>query len=368
MQKLRSKFIISGGGTGGHIFPAIAIAKALMKRLGDVEILFVGAKGRMEMERVPLAGFDIRGLWISGIQRRLTAKNLLFPFKLISSLIKAGSIIEKFKPDVVIGVGGYASGPTLKMANRKNIPTLIQEQNSFPGITNRLLAKKVNSICVAYDHMEKYFPKDKIVKTGNPVRDELVDVSGKRDEATKFFNLDSKQVILVVGGSQGAVAINKAIANLLPQIVEDNLQLIWQTGSLYFDEAVEIATKYSKQIKVYKFIDKMDLAYAAADIVISRAGAIAISELCLVKKPVIFVPLPSAAEDHQTKNANALVEQEAALMIREQNIGDLGLILKNLYKDKSLQESLSKNISTLGISNASEIIVDEVVRLLNMKN
>jgi UDP-N-acetylglucosamine--N-acetylmuramyl-(pentapeptide) pyrophosphoryl-undecaprenol N-acetylglucosamine transferase len=366
MQTPKPRFIISGGGTGGHIFPAIAIARALMKRLGEAEILFVGAKGRMEMERVPLAGFKIKGLWISGLQRRLTVKNLMFPFKLISSLFKAGSIIKKFKPDLVIGVGGYASGPTLNMANRKKIPTLIQEQNSFPGITNRLLAKKVNSICVAYDHMERYFPEEKIIKTGNPVRAELVDVSGKKEKASKYFELDSRQVVLVVGGSQGALSINKAIANLLPQIIEDDLQLIWQTGSLYFDEALEIAKKYSKQIKVYKFIDQMDLAYAAANIIISRAGAIAISELCLVKKPVIFVPLPSAAEDHQTKNANALVEQEAALLIKEQNIAnELGTALRNLYKDAILQNKLSKNIAVLGIINASEIIVDEIIRLLN---
>ncbi len=367
MQKPKPKFIISGGGTGGHIFPAIAIANALMKRLGEAEILFVGAKGRMEMDRVPLAGFKIKGLWISGLQRRLTAKNLLFPFKLLSSLIKAGRIIKKFKPDVVVGVGGYASGPTLKMANRKKIPTLIQEQNSYPGITNRLLAKKVNSICVAYDQMEKYFPQNKIVKTGNPVRAELIDVSKNRSDARTYFDLDSRQVVLVVGGSQGAVAINKAIAGLLAQIIKDDLQLIWQTGSLFFDQAVELAKGYPSQIKVYKFIDQMDLAYAAADVVISRAGAIAISELCLVKKPVIFVPLPSAAEDHQTKNAMALVDQQAAILVKEKTIGELGVQLHQLTKDQELQKELSKNIAKLGISNASEMIVDEIICLLNTK-
>ena len=366
MLRTNPKIIISGGGTGGHIFPAIAIAKALMKRVSSAEILFVGAKGRMEMERVPLAGFEIKGLWISGLQRRLTIKNLLFPMKLILSLLKAQQIIRKFKPDIVIGVGGYASGPTLRMAIRQKVPTLIQEQNSYPGITNRLLAKKVNSICVAYDHMDHFFPKEKIIKTGNPVREELVDVSGKREQAREFFNLDSRQVVLVVGGSQGAIVINKSIENLLPEILKNNLQLIWQTGTLFFDQAVENA---SDQIKVFKFIDRMDLAYASADIVISRAGAIAISELCLVKKPVIFVPLPSAAEDHQTKNAQALVELKAALMIKESSIGEqLGSMLHDLSLDKDLQMRLSTNIGKLAIPNASEMIVDEIIKLLDNKN
>lgn len=366
MSRANPKIIISGGGTGGHIFPAIAIAKALMKRINNAEVLFVGAKGRMEMERVPLAGFKIKGLWISGLQRRLTVKNLLFPIKLILSLFKARQIIREFKPDIVIGVGGYASGPTLRMAMRQKVPTLIQEQNSYPGITNRLLAKKVNSICVAYNHMDQYFPKDKIIKTGNPVREELVDISEKREQARTFFNLDSRQVILVVGGSQGAIAINKSIELLLPEIIKNDMQLIWQTGTLFFDQAVKNA---GDQIKVFKFIDRMDLAYAAADIVISRAGAIAISELCLVKKPVIFVPLPSAAEDHQTKNAQALVELEAALLIKEARIEDeLESTLKNLSTNKDLQHKLSANIGKLAIANASEMIVDEIMKLLDNKN
>jgi len=366
MLRANPKIIISGGGTGGHIFPAIAIAKALMKRVDSAEILFVGAQGRMEMERVPLAGFQIEGLWISGLQRRITIKNLLFPIKLLFSLFKAQQIIKRFKPDIVIGVGGYASGPTLRMAMRQKVPTLIQEQNSYPGITNRLLAKKVNSICVAYDHTDKYFPKDKIVKTGNPVRQELVDVSGKRELGREFFNLDSRQVVLVVGGSQGAIAINKSIENLLPEIIKNDLQLIWQTGTLFYDQALKNA---NDQIKVFKFIDSMDLAYAVADIVISRAGAIAISELCLVKKPVIFIPLPSAAEDHQTKNAMALVELEAALMIKEINIGEeLGPMLKDLSSNKELQHKLTTNIGKLAIPNASEMIVDEIMKLLSNKN
>ena len=366
MWRTNLKIIISGGGTGGHIFPAIAIAKALMKRVGSAEILFVGAKGRMEMERVPLAGFQIEGLWISGFQRRITIKNLLFPIKLLLSLFKAKQIIMRFKPNIVIGVGGYASGPTLRMAIRQKIPTLIQEQNSYPGITNRILAKKVNSICVAYDHMDHFFPKEKIVKTGNPVREELVDVSGKREEAREFFKLDSRQVVFVVGGSQGAIAINKSIENLLPEIINNELQLIWQTGTTFYNQAAQNATD---RIKIFKFIDRMDLAYAVADIVISRAGAIAISELCLVSKPVIFIPLPSAAEDHQTKNAMALVELEAALMIKESNIREeLGQMLKDLASNKALQLKLKTNIGKLAIPNASEIIVDEIMKLLVDKN
>ncbi len=367
MSQAKPKIIISGGGTGGHIFPAIAIAKALMKRLGEADILFVGAKGRMEMERVPQAGFKIEGLWISGLQRKLTIKNLLFPVKLFFSLIKAAFIIKRFKPDLAIGVGGYASGPTLRMAIRKKVPTLIQEQNSFPGITNRLLAKNVNSICVAYENMDKYFPKHKIIKTGNPVREELVDVSIKRKSGNEFFRLNSRLVVLVVGGSQGAMAINKGIEKILTDIVENNLQLIWQTGKLFYNEA-KAKVGSMDQIKVYEFIDRMDLAYAAADIVISRAGAIAISELCLVNKPVIFIPLPSAAEDHQTKNALALVEKEAAILIEE---GDLDEKLKstliNLSKDTNEQKKLSKNIGKLAIPNASEIIVDEIMNLLSKK-
>lgn len=364
MSQAKPKIIISGGGTGGHIFPAIAIAHALVKRLGEVDILFVGAKGRMEMERVPRAGFKIIGLWISGLQRRLTVKNLLFPFKLIFSLLKAGFIINRFNPDVVIGVGGYASGPTLKMALRKKIPTLIQEQNSFPGITNRLLAKHVDSICVAYDQMSKYFPEQKIIKTGNPVRPELVDVSDVETEAGKKFNLDKRPVILVVGGSQGAYTINQNIERLLPEFKKNDLQLIWQTGKLFYDRAKIKANAYD-QVKVFEFIDRMDLAYAAADIVISRAGAIAISELCLVKKPVIFIPLPSAAEDHQTKNAQALVEKNAALMIKEERLlNDLGPTLDQLSKDQEAQENLKKNIGELAIPNATEIIVDEIIKLL----
>lgn len=365
MRKKRRNIIISGGGTGGHIFPAIAIANAIKERFADVNILFVGAKGKMEMAKVPEAGFSIKGLWISGIQRRLTVRNLMFPFKLISSLLKANSIIKQFKPDIVIGVGGYASGPTLKMANRRNIATLIQEQNSFPGITNRLLAKKVNRICVAYDNLDKYFPSDKIVLTGNPVRNEMVNIDGKRDESNEFFELKTgMKTVLVVGGSQGAVSINKSIAANIDVFAKNKIQVIWQTGKFYCQEALEIIGD-SETIKVHEFIKRMDLAYAAADLVISRAGAIAISELSLVKKPVIFIPLPSAAEDHQSKNAKALVDKNAALLIKDNEAKiELPKILESLINDDEKLIELSKNISTFASPNATDLIVDEIEKLI----
>lgn len=365
MQKKHRNIIISGGGTGGHIFPAIAIANAIKKRFADVDILFVGAKGKMEMNKVPEAGYPIKGLWISGFQRQLTIKNLMFPLKLISSLLKARSIIRKFKPDLVIGVGGYASGPTLKMANQQKIATLIQEQNSFPGITNRLLAKKVNRICVAYDHLEKYFPADKIVLTGNPVREEVVSIEGKLKEAQNFFGITSgKKTVLVVGGSQGAVSINKSIAANIDVFAKNDIQLIWQTGKFYYKEAIELIAE-SSQIKVHEFIKRMDLAYAAADLVISRAGAIAISELSMVKKPVIFIPLPSAAEDHQTKNARALVAKNAAVIIDDKEaVNELPNLLESLINNDEKLKGLSRNISTFASPNATELIVDEIEKLL----
>jgi len=365
MQKKSRNIIISGGGTGGHIFPAIAIANAIKKRFADVDILFVGAKGKMEMSKVPEAGYPIIGLWISGFQRRLTIKNLMFPLKLISSLLKARSIIKKFKPDIVIGVGGYASGPTLNMANRLNISTLIQEQNSFPGVTNRLLAKKVNRICVAYDHLEKYFPAEKIVLTGNPVREEVVNIEGKLEEAQNFFGLNAKmKTVLVVGGSQGAVSINKSIAANIEMFAENNIQLIWQTGKSYYKEANDIIIN-SDNIKVHEFINRMDLAYAAADLVISRSGAIAISELSLVKKPVIFIPLPSAAEDHQSKNAKALVDENAAYLIKDNEAEiELPKLLKYLINNDMKLKEISANMSKFASPNATELIVDEIEKLI----
>lgn len=362
----RKKVIISGGGTGGHIFPAIAIANALKKREPDVDILFVGAQGKMEMEKVPAAGYPIEGLWISGLQRKLTLKNLSFPFKVISSLIKAKKIISNFNPDVVIGVGGYASGPILRAATKKKIPALIQEQNSYPGITNKLLAKDVSKICVAYDGMEKFFPVNKIVKTGNPVRQNVIDINGKSDSAYQFFNLDkNKKTILVVGGSQGALSINKAIHKYLDLIVKNGIQLIWQTGNYYFETA-EQATKdlADKGIRTIQFIDRMDFAYSVADVIISRAGAIAISEICAVGKPTIFIPLPTAAEDHQKKNALALVKKEAALYIENNGaINKLGTAVIDLINNKKQQLVLSTNLKKLAITNADERIVDEILKL-----
>lgn len=350
------KVIISGGGTGGHVFPAIAIADAIKKQKPEAEILFVGAQGKIEMEKVPKAGYPIEGLWISGFQRRLTTKNLLFPFKLIGSLAKAWKIVSDFKPDVVVGVGGYASGPTLEVATRMGIPALVQEQNSFPGITNRLLAKKVNKICVAYDGMERYFPKEKIVETGNPVRQELFEnLASKKAEAYRHFGLDeNKKTIFVFGGSLGARTINQAMeANALYLADnETNVQVLWQAGKLYIDEMSESDTAKLPNIQIRAFIDRMDLAYAMADVVIGRAGALTISELCFVGKPAILVPSPNVSEDHQTKNAMALVEKEAAILVKDVN-AKKEMVVKALeiLDDNVLSERLSGNILGLKKDN-----------------
>jgi len=367
MQKAKWKIIISGGGTGGHIFPAIAIANALKAKLANVEILFVGAKDKMEMEKVPKAGYPIEGLWISGFQRSLSPKNLSFPFKLISSLHKAGKIIKDFKPNLVIGVGGFASGPTLYKASKMGIPTMIQEQNSYPGITNIILSKRVDKICVAYDNMEKYFPKDKIFLTGNPVRKEVIEIEGKRARALEFFGLkEDKPIVLVVGGSLGARTINEAIESNLKTFVEKDIQLIWQTGKGYAPKAKAALLDLNKEgLKTYDFITEMDLAYAAADIVVSRAGAIAISELCAVKKPIILVPSPFVAEDHQTKNALALVTYNAAVLVKdaEQKEKLMPEILK-LVEDEEYRNKLQTNITSLAVSDATDAIVGVAMTLL----
>ena len=356
--------MISGGGTGGHIYPAIAISNELKKRHENANFLFVGAKDRMEMEKVPQAGYEIKGLWISGIQRKLTFKNLLFPFKLISSLMKANTIIRKFKPDVVIGTGGFASGPTLQMANRKGIPTLVQEQNSYPGITNKLLSKKVNTICVAYDGLERFFPAGKIVKTGNPVRQDLIEIDHKIKEAQGFFEINSDaKTLLVLGGSLGARAINKLIESQIQWLVDNNVQVIWQTGKLYFQEYKHFDEL--RGVNVVEFINKMDLAYAAADIIISRAGAGSISELCIVGKPVIFIPSPNVSEDHQTKNAMAVTDKNAAILIKETELEDFQEQFENLLNNKEKQLELSKNIKLLALPKATEDIVNEVEKLIN---
>jgi UDP-N-acetylglucosamine--N-acetylmuramyl-(pentapeptide) pyrophosphoryl-undecaprenol N-acetylglucosamine transferase len=364
------RVIISGGGTGGHIFPAVAIANALKLLHNNIEILFVGAEGRMEMEKVPQAGYKIVGLWISGLQRRLTIDNLSFPFKVISSLMKAKKIIREFKPDMAIGTGGYASGPLLRVATNKKIKTLIQEQNSYPGITNKLLSKKVDKICVAYDGMEKFFPKNKIILTGNPVRQEIQSIQSKNDEAYTFFGLDkNKKTILVIGGSLGARTVNESIAKAITTIEENNLQLIWQTGKGYISTAKEVVKgKENKGILAFDFISKMDHAYSVADIVISRAGAISISELCLVGKPCILIPSPNVAEDHQTKNAMALVKKDAAVLVKDSEAQEkLSGAIKELINNNVRQSELKQNISALAFKNAAETIAKEALALINMK-
>ena len=364
MQSL--KVIISGGGTGGHIFPAIAIADAIKRKVPNADILFVGAKGKMEMERVPQAGYKIEGLWISGIQRSLTLKNLAFPLKLISSMAKAHSIVRMFKPDVAVGVGGYASGPLLKVASTKKIPSLIQEQNSFPGITNRLLAAKVSKVCVAYEGMDRWFSKDKIVMTGNPVREQVVQLEGKKPEACAFFDLKSdKPTLLVVGGSLGARTINQSIQKNLQLFKDAGYQLIWQTGKLYGETAHEAVREMKYEgIKTFKFIDRMDLAYAMADVVVSRAGAMSVSEICLAAKPAILIPSPNVAEDHQTKNARALADKGAAILLADKDAEEkLGDEIKNLLNDKVKQATLSENAEKMAHRNAAEKIADEVLKL-----
>ncbi|MFY0629910.1 MAG: undecaprenyldiphospho-muramoylpentapeptide beta-N-acetylglucosaminyltransferase [Flavobacteriaceae bacterium] len=366
-MKRSINILISGGGTGGHIYPAVAIANELKARYPDANFLFVGAKDKMEMEKVPQAGYEIKGLWISGIQRKLTLKNLMFPVKLIDSLLKAGRIIRKFKPDVAIGTGGFASGPTLMAANRKKIPTLIQEQNSYPGITNKYLSKKSNKICVAYDGLERFFPASKIVKTGNPVRASLlsIHVKDKIDQARELFNLKTKRkTVLVLGGSLGARKINDLIAKNLPFFKEQEVQLIWQCGKLYAEEYQK--HNEHENVQVHAFINQMDLAYAAADVIISRAGASSVSELCIVGKPTIFIPSPNVAEDHQTKNAKSIVDKHAAILLRESELETFPIVFETLLKDEGKQESLSENIKELALPNATSQIVNEVEKLLNL--
>lgn len=369
MNSQQPRIIISGGGTGGHIFPAIAIADCLKKRFPQAEILFIGAKNRMEMDRVPKAGYPIEGLWISGFKRELSLDNLSFPFKLISSMINARKILKRFRPDVVIGVGGFASGPTMKTAASMNIPIVIQEQNSYPGITNKIVAKKASKICVAYDNMEQWFPKDKVVLTGNPLRNNIVPMNDRRDEGVKFFGLDpEKKTILLVGGSQGALGINKGISAQLAMFKENDYQLIWQTGKYYYDQAVKEVEENGLQdrIKCTVFIDRMDLAYAAADVVISRAGAMSISELSLLNKAVVFVPLPTAAEDHQTKNAMSLVNANAAMIVKNSETEkELLPVAFDLLGNVDKQNEMKDNIAKFAKPNAAEDIVDQIEMILN---
>ena len=360
------KVIVSGGGTGGHIYPAIAIANEIKRRHPDAQFLFVGASDRMEMDKVPQAGFDIEGLWIAGIQRKLTVDNLMFPFKLISSLWKSRKIIKKFQPDVVIGTGGFASGPLLKMATVAGIPALIQEQNSYAGITNKLLGKHVSKVCVAYDEMYRFFPKEKIVKTGNPVRPDLLDMSGKSEQAMAKYELDaSKKVVLVIGGSLGAKAVNELMYEKLPFLKEQGAQVLWQTGKLYYDTYKHLD---SEDVKVMAYIDQMDMAYAAADIIVSRAGASSVSELCIVGKATIFIPSPNVAEDHQTKNAKAIEKEGGAILIAQKDLDKkFELMFKALIDDEPSRLALGNKIKALALPNATSDIVDEVEKLLKDK-
>jgi UDP-N-acetylglucosamine--N-acetylmuramyl-(pentapeptide) pyrophosphoryl-undecaprenol N-acetylglucosamine transferase len=358
------KFILSGGGTGGHIYPAVAIANELKSRFPDCEILFVGAQDKMEMQKVPQAGYSIEGLWIAGIQRKITLQNMMFPLKLASSLWKSRKIIKKFKPDAVIGTGGFASGPLLQVANSNNIPTVIQEQNSYPGITNKILSKKANAICVAYENLERFFPKDKIVFTGNPVRQDLLDSDSKTQEGISYFKLDAnKKTLLILGGSLGARRVNQLIEKELDFLLATGVQVFWQCGKLYFEEYKKYNDK--QNVQVVSFIDRMDLIYAAADFVISRAGASSVSELCLVGKPTIFIPSPNVAEDHQTKNAKAIVDKKGAILLKENELDDkFETTFSDLISNENLQKELSQNIKSLAKPNATKDIVEEIIKLI----
>lgn len=361
------KVIISGGGTGGHIFPAIAIANALGRIAPDVEILFVGANGRMEMDRVPAAGYEIIGLDIQGIDRKSILKNLLLPFKLLRSLLKARKIIKEFKADVAVGVGGYASGPLLMMANILSLPTLIQEQNSYAGVTNKSLGKKAKKICVAYPGMEKFFPAEKLVFTGNPIRRESVDIKDKKAEALSFFGLEEgRKTILVTGGSLGARTLNKAVLASLDRLQAEGIQVIWQCGSTYHtDLQANLEATLPKSIVLLPFLQRMDYAYAAADLIVSRAGAGTISELCVIGKPVLLIPSPNVAEDHQTKNALALVDKGAAVMLRdavaEERFFD---VVMEIMNDAARAADLCINIQQLARLEADEDIAKEVLKLI----
>ena len=367
MKRLMGKrVIISGGGTGGHVFPAISIADALKRIDRNVVIHFVGARGRLEMSRVPRAGYEISGLPISGFERRMSLSNVSLGFKLIKSLGKAGKIISSFKPDVVVGVGGYASGPVLRVAQMKGIPTIIQEQNSYAGMTNKLLAKKARIICVAYEGMEKYFPAEKIRLLGNPVRKDLAGLDKKKKEALEYFSLESSApVVLVLGGSGGSRTINESLAACLPGLERERIQLIWQTGRFYYDRMKEELEKsQAGQARIHDFIDRMDLAYAAADIVVSRAGAITISELSMLGLPAILVPSPNVADDHQTKNAMALLQRKAALMIKDSEAAEkLGDTIIGLVNNPQKQKELSANIASMAFNDADQLIAGEIMKL-----
>jgi len=362
------KIIISGGGTGGHIYPAVSIANTLKARFPDAEILFVGAEGRMEMEKVPAAGYAIVGLPVAGLQRKLTWKNVWLPFKLLKSVRRAKHIIDNFKPDVVVGVGGYASAPVLWAAQRKKIPTLLQEQNSYAGVTNKFLGKRAAKICVAYEGMDRFFPAKKIILTGNPVRKELEDRCEDKESALEYFQLQpNKKTVLVIGGSLGARTINRGIQNGLEQLINADIQIIWQTGTYYYG-AIKRQLKQTdtkKTVWCADFITRMDYAYAAADLVVSRAGAGSVSELCLLKKAAILIPSPNVAEDHQTKNALAVVNKSAAIMIADKDTEKLLVdTILNLIHDTNKLQSFGEQIGLLAQHHSAELISDEIEKLI----
>lgn len=372
-NKHNMKAIVSGGGSGGHIFPAVAIANAIKNRWPDADILFIGAEGRMEMEKVPAAGYEIKGLPIAGLQRKLTPaniiKNLQLPFRMIRSNNMVKKILRDFNPDIVVGVGGFASEPTLKAASRMGLPTLLQEQNSYAGLTNKLLARDARTICVAYDGMERFFPKEKIVFTGNPVRDAIEQMDCSYEDGCAAFDVEpTGKVILSIGGSLGARTINQMIIDHLHFFRENNIQLIWQTGRWMYDEAKRAVenTGVERWVKVHQFISRMDQAYAAADLVISRAGAISISELCIVGKPVILIPSPNVAEDHQTKNALALVDRGAAIMVRDAECDNQTLpIAKELLSSEGRMASMREAISKMAVRGAADKIVDQIAKIID---
>lgn len=365
--KTSPKIILSGGGTGGHIYPAIAIANEIKNRYPQADVLFVGAKDKMEMEKVPKAGYPIKGLWISGIQRSNMLKNISLPFKVVSSLMDSFKIIKEFKPDVVIGTGGFASGPIMYAAAQKKIPVLIQEQNSFPGITNKLLKDKAFAVCTAYDSMERFFPKDVIHHTGNPIRNELFTNLPEQKLAKEKFGLNPENpVILSVGGSLGSRTLNNAWTEGIEKVISNDVQLIWQTGKLEWNKIDSNQSLKHELIHATEFIYGMNEAYAAADVIVSRAGAMAISELTLIGKPTILVPFPFAAEDHQTKNAESLVNHNAAKMITDTQVPEMLVsIAIELIKNREEKEILSKNIKALAKPNATSNIVDLVEEKLN---
>ena len=363
MKPKSLKILLSGGGTGGHIYPAIAIANALKQKYPTAEFLFVGASHRMEMQKIPREGYKIKGLWINGLHRKALWKNVLFPVKLFVSLVQSFFILQKFKPSVVVGTGGFASGAVLYMASLKKIPTLIQEQNSYAGLTNRWLSKRVNLICVAYEQMHRFFPKEKIVKTGNPVRESLLHISSKEQKKYSYFQSNNRKTLLVLGGSLGAAAINQTIAKSVDFLKKLGVQLLWQTGASQYDAYKKYT---SESVKVFDFIQNMDTAYCASDFIITRAGAGVLSELALVAKPCIVVPSPYLAADHQTKNALEFSNQNAAILLKQSSLSkDFKKVFTELFENESLQEKMRRSLRAIATPNATDLIVQNIIKLIN---